>query len=65
MYFWNKKNKLSDSDILKLKWFTNNSLNFWYNFWIWLSEFNKNQVKILLYINWEYKYKSTINLKEK
>ncbi len=50
-----KKNKLEDIDILKLKWLTDKKLNFWYNYWIWLSEFNykEKRVRITLYINWK------------
>lgn len=48
-----KKEKLSDTDILKLKWFTNKKLNFWYDYWIWLSEFTETSVCLSLFINWE------------
>jgi len=57
-----KKWKLDEKDILKLKWFTYKNLNFWYKYWIWLSNFKSDVVDILLYKEWkkiwEYTFKN-------
>lgn len=61
-----KKWILSEKDILKLKWFTYKNLNFWYDYWIWLSEFDitKKTVKIDIFIDWENKYSEVFSLNQ-
>lgn len=50
-----KKKNLNPCDIKKLEELTNlSNINFWYQYWIWLSFFDKNNktIEINIYINW-------------
>lgn len=62
-----KKWKLDSKDILKLKWFTSKNLNFHYQYWVWLSNFKKNEetVEIGIYQNWKYELKLVYKNKTK
>ncbi len=48
-----KKWELSNEDILKLKWFTNKKFNFWYKYWIWISDLNWKNFNFNFYENWK------------
>lgn len=49
-----KKEKLSDEDKIKLEWFTDKKLNYWYKYWIWISELTSTSINVSLYEKWEY-----------
>ncbi len=48
-----KKKELNDEDKIKLEWFTDDKLNYWYMYWIWLSNFTINWCEIILYEHWK------------